>query len=157
MKRETPLFSLLKKTGRHITIAHAGRIGSGEELWKKLMRDYSDTFEFIRIGEQPPDKIAEFFASVDFGIATTPWEIVGKSATTAAMLEHGLPVIVNRDDVHYAGWSEQNYPPLLIKMDESLPAKLAGARRQQPRRILPEVAAQFLADIGRPHANLRDE
>ena len=152
-----PLFARLREMRKKIVIAHVGAMGSGVALWEKIARDYSGAFEFRRLGEQPPEKIAEFFAGVEFGIATTPWELVDKSGSVAAMLEHGVPVIVNRDDVHFAGWSERGCSPLLIKMDESLSAKLAAARRRTPRSILPEVASQFLADIGHPPANSRDE
>ena len=64
-----------------------------------------------------------------------------------SMLEHGLPVLVNRDDVHYPGWLETGYSPLLIKMAGNLPERLASARRASPRRILPDVARQFLDDL----------
>ena len=31
------------------------------------------------------------------GVCTTPYDIFGKSGTTAAMLEHGLPILVFDD------------------------------------------------------------
>ena len=142
-----PLFSRLGLLGKKITILHAGRLGSGEALWEKITRDYGGAFEFQRLGALPPEKIAEYFSTLDFGIATSPWEIIGKSASVAAMLEHGLPVIVNRDDTHYDGWRETGYSPLLIRMDEDLPARLAAAKRGVPRRILPEIASRFLEDL----------
>lgn len=152
-----PLFTHLRALGVPVEIWHAGRIGSGAALWERMTHDFTGTLVFRKLGPKSPEQLAEIFADVDFGIATTPWEIIGKSGSVAAMLEHGLPVIVNRDDIHYAGWSERGCSPLLIKMDESLATKLATARRQMPRSILPEVAAQFLADIKRPPANSRDE
>ena len=122
---------------------------SGAALWKKIQRDYDGVFEFLTIGVQSPEDLANFFAELDFGIATTPWEIIGKSAAAAAMLEHGLPLIVNRDDAHYRDWSAEGYSPLLIKLGDDLPTRLAAARRGVPRRILPDVARQFLNDLAR--------
>lgn len=145
-----PLFSLLRALERKIVFAHIGRLGPGETLWEKLPADYGKIFEFRRLGVQSPEKIAEFFRTgADFGIATTPWALIGKSATVAAMLEHGLPVIVNRDDVHYAGWREEEGTSQLISMDENLPERIRMAKRLPPRSILPDVAAQFLNDVER--------
>lgn len=144
-----PLFSHLRESCKKIVIAHVGRLGSGEVLWEKIARDYAGVFEFRRLGEQPPEKIADFFSSIDFGIATSPWELVGKSGTVAAMLEHGLPVIVNRDDVHYAGWREEEASSQLIKMDRNLLEKIRMAKRLPPRSILPDVVAQFLKEMER--------
>jgi hypothetical protein len=145
-----PLITNLIKTGKKIEIAHIGRIGhAGEALWEKLVRDYGRNIKIRRLGEQPLESIAEFFSSeIDFGISTTPWALTGKSATVASMLEHGLPVIVNRDDWHSTiEIPEQAFSPLLIRMDNSFFAKLSASRRSEPKAILPEIAAQFLRDL----------
>ena len=85
---------------------------------------------------------------IDFGIATTPWELIGKSGATAAMLDHGLPVIVSRDDVHIPVDVEPEPQPLLCKMDAQLPSWLLNvAQRQPPREHVTEVAERFLADL----------
>jgi hypothetical protein len=146
-----PLISILLGTGKKIGIEHIGRIGSGEGLWNKLMQHYAGRIEFKRHGEQPPQRISEFFQrEVDFGIATTPWVLIGKSATVAAMLEHGLPVIVNRDDWRIARETRsQPCSSLLIKMDESLPGKLLTARRADCQAMLPVVAGRFLGELER--------
>ena len=146
-----PLFALLLKTGKKIAVAHIGGMGGGAALWEKLEREYAGVIEFRKSGRQPAGRIAEFFRSeIDFGIAITPWELIGKSAGVAAMLEHGLPVIVNRDDWHAGdGASVAPASPLLIKMDEELPGKLSTVKRTEPQSTLPGVVAQFLGDLER--------
>ena len=141
-----PLFSLLAATGRKITVAHIGDIGAGESLWDEMERKYRGRVEFKRLGRQSPDRIAQFLDSeIDLGIATVPWELAGKSAAVAAMLEHGLPVIVNRDDWHLNKATDATpVSAQLIKMDETLPQKLSTPRRVQPQSRLPETATQFL-------------
>jgi hypothetical protein len=134
----------LRGLRQKITITHIGRIGTGEALWKKLAAEHDGAFQFCTLGEQPPEKIAAFFTQTDFGIATTPWSLIGKSATVAAMLDHGIPVIVNRDDVRYKGLRDEPAPPLLIKMDDRLPEKILAAKRLPPQPALPRVAAAFL-------------
>ncbi len=142
-----PLFSHLRAFDLRVTFAHAGRIGSGEALWSRMEREYRGAISFRRLGELPPQEIANFFASCDFGIATTPWAIIGKSASVAAMIDAGLPVIVNRDDIQFSGFDAPAPDhPLLLRMEEDLPDQLFTTAREAPRLRLPEIADQFLAD-----------
>jgi hypothetical protein len=124
-----PLFERLRGLGVPVEIWHAGHIGAGAELWERMTQDYAGTFSFHKFGPQTPARLAEIFSDADFGIATTPWEIIGKSASVAAMLEHGLPVVVNRDDVHYACWRGDAYDAQLIKMGPDLPERLRALQR----------------------------
>ena len=39
------------------------------------------------------DEISIELQTSSIGVSTTPYDIIGKSGTTAAMLEHGLPII----------------------------------------------------------------
>ena len=143
------LFARLQILGRPIQLSHIGRIGPGESVWMDLTKRYESEIELCRLGEQSTENISEFFSSVDFGISTTPLSLIGKSSCVAAMLDHGLPVIVNRNDVHFAGISEANLASeLLIPMDESFLERLTSVKRQPPKPRLPEIAAQFLNDIG---------
>jgi hypothetical protein len=142
-----PLFSQLRKLNKAIELVHAGNIGSGELLWRQLEATYGVDFHFRRLGRLAPPALANFFAVADFGVATTPWALIGKSASVAAMLDCGLPVIVNRDDVHYAGVPEETGDSdLLIKMGTDLPAQLRAAVRRAPTLRKGAVADQFLAD-----------
>ena len=50
-----------------------------------------------QLGEQPSKVISKEFQSCDLGISTTPYDILGKSGATAAMLEHGLPILAYDD------------------------------------------------------------
>jgi hypothetical protein len=145
-----PLLPSLIATGKRIGISHVGKMGeAGEALWERISSTYGGAIEFRRLGEQSPERVAEFFRrEIDFGIATTPWGLIGKSASVAAMLEHGLPVVVNRDDWHADFPLEPNAAPrLLVKMDDAFPASLFAVERAEPHSMLPEVAARFLADL----------
>ena len=143
------MLAALQKLGRPIRISHVGRIGPGELVWTDLSGRYQSVIEFRRLGEQSPESISQFLGSVDFGVATTPLSLIGKSSCTAAMLDHGLPVIVNRNDIHFHGIPEvAPISELLIPVDENFLKRLAAVERQPPRPRLPEVAAQFLNDLG---------
>jgi hypothetical protein len=139
----------LRKLGRPIQLAHIGRIGTGESMWIDLTRRYGSEIEVRRLGEQSLTDISRFFFSVDLGIATTPLSLIGKSGSVAAMLDHGLPVIVTRDDIHFPGISETELSSdLLIPMGKALLTRLSLIKRRSPKARLPEIAARFLNDIG---------
>jgi hypothetical protein len=103
----------------------------------------------LRLGEQPAARLSELFNTADFGIATTPLALIGKSATVAAMFDHGLPVVVNRDDCPWpsAGAVDEREAALVIPMGQDLAARLRDARRLPAVWRLPGVAARWLADM----------
>lgn len=149
-----PLFSCLYRAAiennRQVAIISIGRLGPGEKLWQSLADNYSSQFVFLQLGERAPLEISEFFNSIDFGIATSPYALIGKSATVAAMLEHKLPVIVNRDDFQILSnlAIPQINEPLLYQLDAFLVNKLKNKLiREQPESQLGSVTAQFIKDL----------
>jgi hypothetical protein len=143
------LIAQLGTLGKRIQLSHIGRIGPGESIWKDISSRYGSEIEIRLLGEQPADHISRFFASVDFGISTNPLALNGKSTCVAAMLEHGLPVIVTRNDVHFSGIPEVDLSSeRLIPLDEHFLERVRSLRRGDPRGRLTEVTAQFLGDIG---------
>jgi hypothetical protein len=143
-----PLLTQLGRLADQVTLAHVGRMGAGEALWAQMERTYGGKISFLRLGELPPERIAAFFTEADYGIATTPWTLMGKSASAAAMLDAGLPVIVNRDDIHFRGMPEAPADhSLLIRMSDDLPGQLATVRRRPSQPRLPEVTSLFLEQL----------
>ena len=57
-------------------------------------------------GELATADISHLLGAADLGIASHPWALIGKSGAAAAMIEHGLPVLVPRDDSQLVqiGW-----------------------------------------------------
>jgi hypothetical protein len=149
-----PLFSYIARAAteldRRVVIASIGRLGPGSWLWQDLQSRYGSRFSFATLGERSTLEISKFLQFIDYGISTTPWGLVNKSATVAAMLDHGLPVIVSRDDVHFrtALPEDSVVEPLLYKMDERLPEWLAGPSvRRKARERLSEMTDRFLLDL----------
>lgn len=143
-----PLLPLLLASGKNISITHVGRIGAGQAVWDEMVRCYGDRIRFKRAGEQPAERVSQLLKEADFGVATVPWALVGKSGSVAAMIEHGLPVVVNRDDVRIPGFVEQGPPePQLLRMGVDLVARLEGVKQGLRGSRLPAIADQFLAQI----------
>ena len=54
-------------------------------------------FLIERTGELSTNLISEKLQDCTVGVSTTPFDVIGKSGATAAMLEHGLPVLAYDD------------------------------------------------------------
>ena len=54
-------------------------------------------FNISHLGELPESEISKELKSSDIGVSTTPYDVLGKSGATAAMLEHGLPIMAFDD------------------------------------------------------------
>lgn len=148
-----PLFTHLHRAseaaGKRPVILSLGRIGStGASLWDRLASDYARHFTFLRLGEQTADRISECLSYLDYGLATTPRSIIGKSGATISMLEHGLPVIVNRDDAFAPVEGSAPSEPLLLRCDESLVDRLRAGPCYGPRASrTAQVATDFLNSL----------
>ena len=148
--KSEPFLSILrsaaKKTGKRICLLSLGRAGaSGQIIWQQLERDHPD-ISFITLGEQPSETVSSLMQTADFGIAASPWQVIGKSGSAMAMLEHGLPVIVTRDDYRFR-FTQTDPPstdPLLHCCDEALESKLlAGLQKRLPHSRRGEIADRF--------------
>jgi len=135
-----------KHAGKRLCMVSAGRMGaSGEALWEKMSRENGEEIVFVKCGEQSGEQISTLLQIADFGIAVTPWELMGKSGTVAAMLDHGLPILYTRDNGNAEGLAAS---PLFHRCDDTLEAKLvAGLQKQEPNPRVREICARFLAAL----------
>ncbi len=134
--------------GKQLVVLSAGGIGSGADVWGEAQRTHPD-LHFIRLGALSPIEVSLYLSSLDFGLATTPWAVIGKSGSAAAMLEHGLPVIVSRNDAvrrdrRDIDVSQGNDPQLCCFASASFEPWLATASRRAPKATAHAVARQFL-------------
>lgn len=65
----------------------------------RLRKIKTGFLDFREIGELRPAEISQYLQAADFGVATTPLRLLGKSGSAAAMASHGIPVVVPRADV----------------------------------------------------------
>ncbi|HTV51512.1 MAG TPA: hypothetical protein VME21_10000 [Steroidobacteraceae bacterium] len=134
---------------RELVIISIGRRGAGDGLWSELRRRYGERHSFALLGERSPLEISSCLAAADFGIALTPWALIGKSGTTAALTDHGLPVIVARTDEHYAGVRLSPPGGRFHAVDGGLSEWMRRVRREPPCSRLAQTSEQFVADLQR--------
>ena len=91
-------FSTLSNiSGKKLEIILIGR--QREDAGSDHLYSMSKKNDFLteRTGELSTDLISEQLQECSLGVSTTPYDVIGKSGATAAMLEHGLPVLAYDD------------------------------------------------------------
>ena len=135
--------SALQKNGKRACLISAGRQGGpGESRWEELRKKYSPTIDFIALGECTPAQVSALMHLADFGVANTAWHLLGKSGSTTAMLDHGLPVIVTGYDLQESAALTPSENPLVHFCDETLEAKLWNGLPRRPAHYSGEEAAE---------------
>lgn len=139
------LINLKAKSALDICVVSFGNLGGGSEPWERLVFAGEGEIKFVRLGEKSPSEVSEILHHLDAGLSSMPWQLMEKSGAAAAMIEHGLPVIVSREEGYGLGAAERPDEPMMLWADEKLPDRLrrrtglsAGASR------LPRVAQLFL-------------
>lgn len=129
------LEAVCRTLDRRLALVQLGRAGAvGLRVLAELRRRMSDRVTLVQLGELPVPEVSAVLLGLDFGIATSPWPLIGKSGSIAAMLEHGVPVLVTRSDFRLRSGptSEPASHPLLLRLDEFLARLRAGALVRMP-------------------------
>ena len=117
---------------------------------REIKSKYAGDWLFHSFGELDEDEISQYLLALDYGLTSTPWDLVGKSGTIAAMVEHGLPVIINIEggtpDAPLI--IQDQFKPLIVKSDEKLLQNLNQPLKQKKvRNNLAQVAEKFLNQL----------
>ena len=92
-------FSNLSKTcDKQLEIILIGRQREDGGTNRVLSLCKKNNFLIQKTGELSPDLISKQLQECAIGVSTTPYDVIGKSGATAAMLEHGLPVLAYDDE-----------------------------------------------------------
>lgn len=127
-----------------------GNIGEyGNELWDSLKISKFVNFDFLRLGELTVEEVSEQLQLADFGISVAPSHLIDKSSSVAAMISHGLPVIITRLSPHCEQWhrSLKNTCKYIL-LDSSFAETLANTERFQPKNTISTTAKQFIHSLG---------
>ena len=89
-----------------IEVIFIGRCGAELESWIQICK--TEGLRVSVLGEQSPMILSEVLSQSNIGITSTPFLLVEKSGTVAAMLEHGLSVICVARQWTVAGFGNDN-------------------------------------------------
>ncbi len=137
------------KKNKKVILAAIGRHGAGELALAKAQERFRGRVQVLRFGERSESQISEFLDAVDFGVATVPWRLFGKSGAAAAMLEHGLPVIVTRNEIRIGLEATPSENPRIVPLNSEFESRLVQARRSIPESRRSSVAAEFCRSLQR--------
>lgn len=127
-----------------------GNIGNyGAKLWDSFHGLNYPAFEFLRLGLLSAEDVSEQLQLADFGICVVaPSLLIEKSSSVAAMLAHGLPVIVSRLSSGCEPWHEElKRSGKFILLDPTFVQNLGSANRYPPVQQLEDTAKRFVSSL----------
>jgi hypothetical protein len=134
-----------RKQGRRVAILGIGRLNAaGNARFQALAAGHRNSLVVHHFGEQPVERVSEFFQTVDGGISTMQRSLLGKSSTFAAMLDHNVPVLVTRTDD--AIDRERARARVLQDIDEFL-GNLGKPRPPRNSSLLEDTASSLVTQL----------
>jgi hypothetical protein len=135
--------------GMRVAVVGIGGLGACEDHWRSVASKWGGDLIFHHLGRRDAADVSLFLQSVDFGLATNHYHLVGKSGTCMAMLDHGLPILVPQiadDD------DPTEFPPHLVMrcgdvVDDSI---FAPRQRHAPDPQLQKTAGELIAAMSGP-------
>jgi len=131
---------------RFISVGNIGDYGA--KLWNSLQYLPFPNFEFLSLGLLSASDVSEQLQLADFGICVSPSLLIGKSSSVAAMLAHGLPIIISRLSADSEIWHKilkQNGKYILL--DSSFVYNLGAVRKYQPVDQLANTTHRFASSL----------
>ncbi len=136
-----------KINNKKITVHFIGKCGTYLEHWLNAFTQ--NNIHIVVHGIQSEEKISELLSNSDWGISSTPYLLIEKSGTAAAMLEHGLSILVLSNN-----WTVSKYTAvynnqyLLYNMGD-LSKQLSNIHYKKKEEKLPFVTNQFIKNLSR--------
>ncbi|MEO7931727.1 MAG: glycosyltransferase [Chthoniobacterales bacterium] len=143
----TPDGLMEKLAGKKLLFLSMGRLGhTGTQIWNDFADKYATRAQFLNLGELSASEISTALQFADAGVAASPWNLIEKSGSVAAMIEHGLPVLVTRNDFLPDQQLELT-PTLARHLHPIWKDNVNQLSKNPPSPRLPEIGSQFLADL----------
>lgn len=123
-----------------------GRISDyAAHLWDSLQSLPYPAFRFKRLGLLPAERVSEQLQLADFGICVVPDVLIEKSGSVAAMLRHGLPIIISRLSIGSEMWQQElRRRGHYILLDSSFVQTIVTASKYDPIDQLNDTTLRFL-------------
>jgi hypothetical protein len=148
----TRLANAARAASRPLVLLALGRNGpGGAALAERLRKQPIPGVYFHEIGELPAEEASRVLGYFDVFLTPNPVALAPKSGTVAASLDHGIPVLISRNNWQPRGNIQVPPPadPLLMYSPPGSAVDLGAilAARRPAAARLPAVAAQFFRDI----------
>jgi len=143
-----------RRRGRRVLVVSIGRPSeAGEALLARLAQRGGSDLSFCQLGEASPRLVSGLLQEADVGLPSTDWMLLGKSGVAAAMLEHGLPMLVVRNSQAFRdlpGFSV-SHSPCVFRFDATAPPDFDSlvSTRQPAPDTLPRIIRELVALLER--------
>lgn len=117
----------------------------GAEIWNAMQSPKNQFLNFLRLGELSAPDVSRHLQAADFGVATTPLSLLGKSGSAAAMASHGLTTIVPRVDVALSRETIERRG--LVLVDEFFEQGLFNPPKPRESHSVSDTADLFLQQL----------
>jgi glycosyltransferase involved in cell wall biosynthesis len=119
--------------------------GRGAAIWNSMQGFKTESLFFRQIGELSTIDVSRHLQAADFGVATTPLSLLGKSGSAAAMASHGLTTIVPRVDVALSRETTERRG--LVLVDEFFEQVLFNPPKPRESHSVSDTADLFLQQL----------
>jgi hypothetical protein len=148
------LLPLVQSSQKRLVLVFHGKNNLTPEAFNKLKLTLQNRADVVVAGERTSFEISKILQALDLGLATTPRQMIQKSGSVAAMLEHGLQVLVTRDDWHLRGsdspleeMSDRLLSPEQFSLLKTLPTREFHSSED---RSVKRIAGQMLKPMKLP-------
>jgi hypothetical protein len=140
------LIDMTKKMGKTIIVISMGNAKNKSKFWNEIKQKFNK-IRFIALGELVPEEISKWMQLCDCALTGTPFELIGKSASSAAFLDHGIPLLVDRREEYPIKKNIEKINDLILFFDEHFETRFPQIKKRSPKAIVFEVADKFLHKI----------
>ncbi len=145
-----------ERRGQRVLLVSIGRPSQvGEALLAQLAAEEGPSLACVALGEAEPRMVSGLLQEADIGLPSTDWLLLGKSGAAAAMQEHGLPILIVRNEQTFRdlpGFSV-THPASVFRFDPAAPPdydSLVRARRPAGDS-LPSITRNLVNLLERAH------
>jgi len=145
------LLPLTHKFQKRLVLVFLGKNNLSSQTFDDLKNKFQAHADVVVAGERSALEISQILQSLDLGLATSPLQVIQKSGSAVAMAEHGLPLLVVRDDWHLRGATPEMpasnftiFTPAQFAALKTLPTRNPAPVGDQGVR---RVAERFLATL----------
>ena len=136
-----------------VKLTFLGRSGKELENWLDIWSSHSLPAEVI--GEQSAETISSILGDSFLGLTTTPYALIEKSGSVAAMLEHGLPVLCVRGMWKADSNANSFNVTGVLQYEKGNLDECMEPVKFQRNPLLPQVTADFVLSLNHTNSTIR--
>ena len=104
---------------KKIAFFSIGKVGIHcDEILNRIEQAHKENLLVHRFGERTTNEISSFFQLLDYGVASVPEHLLGKSGAYSAMRNHGLKILIPEKKVVRKAIDQKNYSSYLFELSD---------------------------------------